>query len=270
VQQAAGDRPSFEVASVKPNTGAGPNQVRVGMPGNGRFNITNMPLAELIRFAYELQPFQLTGGPDWLDSQRFDVTATTNGNPGPVVIRQMVQSLLAERFNLAAHTEKRDMAIYEMVLARSDGRLGEKLRVAGPECAPMTMPPGMKPMPPPPAPPAGARGTPPPGCPTIFGNGFMSARRISMEMLARNLARTVRRIVVDKTGLTGSYDADLEFMPEGPLAPQAPGGPQFPNPNPDAPSIYTAMQEQLGLKLEPTRGPVEMLVVDRVAPLIPD
>lgn len=269
VQQAAGDRPSFEVASVKPNTSAGPNQVRVGMPGNGRFTITNMPLAELIRFAYELQPFQLTGGPDWLDSQRFDVTATTNGNPGPAVIRQMVQSLLAERFNLAAHTEKRDMAIYEMALARSDGRLGEKLRVAGPECAPMTMPPGMKPMPPPPAPQAGARGTPP-GCPTIFGNGFMSARRISMEMLARNLSRTVRRIVVDKTGLTGSYDADLEFMPEGPLAPQAPGGPQFPNPNPDAPSIYTAMQEQLGLKLEPTRGPVEMLVVDRVAPLIPD
>ena len=97
----------------------------------------------------------------------------------------MVQSLLAERFNLAAHTESRDMAIYEMVLARSDGRLGEKLRVAGPDCAPMTMPPGMKPLPPPPAPPAGARGTPPPGCPTIFGNGFMSARRISMELLAQ-------------------------------------------------------------------------------------
>ena len=104
----------------------------------------------------------------------------------------------------------------------------------------------------------------------IFGNGFMSARRTSMEQLARNLSRTVRRIVVDKTGLTGFYDADLEFSPETPLAPQAPGAPQFPAPSSDAPSIYTAMQEQLGLKLESSRGPVEMLVVDRVEALIPD
>jgi bla regulator protein BlaR1 len=268
--QSATDRPSFEVASVKPNTSAGPNQIRVGMPGNGRFNITNMPLAELIRFAYELQPFQLTGEPDWANSQRFDVTATTNGNLGPGVIRQMVQSLLAERFNLAAHTETREMAIYEMVLARGDGRLGEKLREAGPECAPMTLPPGMKPPPPPPPPGAGARAGLPPGCPMIFGNGFMSARRTSMEQLARNLSRTVRRIVVDKTGLTGFYDADLEFSPDTPLAPQAPGAPQFPAPSSDAPAIYTAMQEQLGLKLESARGPVEMLVIDRVEPLIPD
>ena len=130
--QAPENRPSFEVASVKPNTSTGPNQIRVGMPGNGRFNITNMPLAELIRFAYESQPFQLTGGPDWVNSQRFDVTATTDGNPGAGVIRQMLQSLLAERFKLAVRTETRDMPIYEMVLARSDGRLGEKLRRPAP------------------------------------------------------------------------------------------------------------------------------------------
>jgi uncharacterized protein (TIGR03435 family) len=277
VQQTPENRPTFEVASVKPNTSAGPNQIRIAMPGNGRFNITNMPLAELIRFAYELQPFQLTGGPDWINSQRFDVTATTNGNPGPLVIRQMLQSLLAERFNLAAHTEKRDMPIYEMVLARSDGRLGEKLRPSGPDCAPLTVPAGIKP-PGPPPPGAPARGTTPPGapgCPTIFGNGFMSARKTQMELLARNLSRTVRRIVVDKTGLSGFYDADLEFLPEGPIGPgggPGPGGPDsaFPVPNPDAPSIFTALQEQLGLKLESSRGPVEQLVIDRVEPLIPD
>ena len=91
-----------------------------------------------------------------------------------------------------------------------------------------------------------------------------------MDLMARNLSRTVRRIVVDKTGLTGFYDADLEFMPDTPPPPAAPGAPPFPNPNPDAPSIYTAMQEQLGLKLESARGPVEMLVVDRVEALIPD
>ena len=270
--QSATNRPSFDVASVKPNTSAGPNQIRIGMPGNGRFNITNMPLAELIRFAYELQPFQLTGGPDWVNSQRFDVTATTDGNPGPGVIRQMLQSLLAERFNLAVRTETRDMPIYEMVLARSDGRLGEKLRPAGPDCAPLSVPSGMKPPAPPPAG-AAIRGAPPPGapgCPTIFGNGFLSARKMPMDLLARNLSRTVRRIVVDKTGLTGFYDADLEFLPDTPPAPAPPGAPPFPNPNPDAPSIYTAMQEQLGLKLESARGPVEQLVIERVEELIPD
>jgi uncharacterized protein (TIGR03435 family) len=271
VPQAAGDRPSFEVASVKPNTSAGPNQIRVGMPGNGRFTINNMPLAELIRFAYELQPFQLSGGPDWINSQRFDITATTGGQSGPPLVRQMLQSLLAERFNLVVHTETKDMAIYEMVVARSDRRLGEKMRGSGPDCAPLTMPAGMQQ--PPPAPAGAARGTPPPGapgCPTIFGNGFLSARRTSMEQLARNLSRTVRRIVVDKTNLSGFYDIDLEFMPDGPLPQQAPGAPQFPNPNPDAPSIYTALQEQLGLKLESARGPVEQMVIDRVEALIPD
>jgi uncharacterized protein (TIGR03435 family) len=93
---------------------------------------------------------------------------------------------------------------------------------------------------------------------------------MSMEQLARNLSRTVRRIVADKTSLSGFYDMDLQFMPDGPLLPQAPGAPQLPNPNPDAPSIYTALQEQLGLKLESERGPVETMVIDRVEPLIPD
>ena len=90
-----------------------------------------------------------------------------------------------------------------------------------------------------------------------------------MELLARNLSRTVRRIVVDKTGLTGFYDADLEFMPDAPLGPVGPDG-AFAAPNPDAPSLFTALQEQLGLKLESSRGPVEQLVIDRVEPLIPD
>jgi uncharacterized protein (TIGR03435 family) len=89
-----------------------------------------------------------------------------------------------------------------------------------------------------------------------------------MEQLAKNLSRTVRRIVVDKTGLSGFYDADLEFLPDTPLGPAGADSP-IP-PNPDAPSIYTAMQEQLGLKLDSARGPVEQLVVDRVEALIPD
>ena len=266
------NRPSFEVASVKANTSTGPGPVRVGFPGNGRFNVTNMSLRELIRFAYEVQPFQLTGGPGWIDNERFDVTATTEGNPGPAVMRQMLQSLLAERFKLAVHTETREMPTYDLLVARSDGRLGEKLRAAGPDCAPLTIPAGF-PAPPPP-PPGGAVGRggpggPAGGCPILMGPAFISARRTTMDQLTRTLAPRVRRIIIDKTGLAGFYDADLEFAAEFPMQPP-PGAPPLPPPNPDAPSIYTALQEQLGLKLESSRGPVEVVVIDRVEALIPD
>ena len=270
---AGANRPSFEVASVKPNTSTGPGPVRVGFPGNGRFNVTNMPLRELIRFAYDVQPFQLTGGPGWIDNERFDVTATTDNNPGPAVMRQMLQSLLAERFTLVVHGETRELPTYDLLLNRSDGRLGEKLRPAGPDCAPLTIPAGL-PAPPPPPPPGaavgrGGPGGPAGGCAMFFGPGFMSARRTTMDQLTRSLAPRVRRIIIDKTGLTGFYDADLEFTPE--FLPQPPpGAPPFPQPSGDAPSIYTAIQEQLGLKLESSRGPVEVLVIDQVEALIPD
>jgi uncharacterized protein (TIGR03435 family) len=269
---AAANRPSFEVASVKPNTSTGPGPVRIGFPGNGRFTVTNMSLRELIRFAYDVQPFQVTGGPGWIDNERFDITATTDGNPDPVVMRQMLQSLLAERFKLALHTETREMPTYDLIVARSDGRLGEKLRAAGPDCAPLAIPTGF-PAPPPP-PPGGAVGRGGPGgpgggCPIIMGPGFISARRITMEQLTRPLAPRVRRIIIDKTALAGFYDADLEFAPEFPMQPP-PGAPPLPAPNPDAPSIFTAMQEQLGLKLESSRGAVEVLTIDRVDALIPD
>ena len=90
-----------------------------------------------------------------------------------------------------------------------------------------------------------------------------------MEQMTRTLAPRVRRIIIDKTGLSGFYDADLEFAAEFPMQPP-PGAPPLPPPNPDAPSIYTAVQEQLGLKLESSRGPVEVLVIDGVEALIPD
>jgi uncharacterized protein (TIGR03435 family) len=270
---------SFEVASVKPNT-SGDNQIRIGAPGPGRMTLTNVPLREMIRVAYQVLPFQLIGGPGWIDSERFDVNATlevTSGPPDPSRRWLMLRSLLAERFKLAVRSETREMDIYELVLVRSDGRLGEKLRVAGPDCAPLTTPRGMRPPPPPPLPGgaagAVARGGGPlggaPGCPTMFGPGFMSARRTTMEQLGRGLANQVRRVVVDKTGLTGIYDADLEFTPE--FRPQPPpGAPPLPGPPEDGPSIYTAIQEQLGLKLESRRGPVDVIVIERVEALIPD
>ncbi len=264
-----GPQPSFEVASVKPNT-TGDNQIRIGAPGPDRMTVTNAPLREIVRIAYQVQQFQLTGGPDWINSERFDINAKLPESSEPPSAERrfmMLRSLLAERFKLAVHTETREMPIYELVLARSDGRLGEKLRVSGPDCAPVSVPAGMKPPPPPPA--AGNRNAIAPGCPTMIGPGFITTRRTTMAQLSRALGNVVRRTVVDKTGLTGFYDADVEYSPEfRPLPP--PGFPPPPDTPSDGPSVYTALQEQLGLKMDSARGPVEMIVIDSVEALIPD
>jgi uncharacterized protein (TIGR03435 family) len=264
---------------VKPNT-SGENRVLMGVPSPDRMTITNMTVREMVRQAYQVQPFQVIGGPDWIESQRFDVNAVLpkSATPPPLATRWlMLRSLLAERFNLGAHSESREMPIYELVLARSDGRLGAGLRPAGEDCAPMKFPPGMKPPPPPPAPPPGAKPGPGPGggCPMFMGNGFLSGRRTTIAALSRLIGNAVRRPIVDKTGLDGVYDVDLEFAPEfGPQLPPGlappPGAPAVTDAPRDGPSIFTAMQEQLGLKLESARGPVEVIVIDRVEALIPD
>src|SRR5262245_29973253 len=121
--------PKFEVASVKPNT-SGDGRVMVGMQPGGRLTASNMPLRELVRMAYQLQPFQIVGGPDWIASERFDITAKAEGDvaptspfgpPNPLML--MMRSLLEERFHLKVHTETREMPTYALVLARPDGKL---------------------------------------------------------------------------------------------------------------------------------------------------
>jgi uncharacterized protein (TIGR03435 family) len=274
---AAGEPPpAFEVASVKPNR-SGAGQVRIGLPANGRLTLTNVTLREAIRFAYQVMPFQITGGPDWVESDRFDITAKIEEGAGPPNAARTwlaLRALLTERFNLAVRQESRDMPTYALVVARSDGRLGEKLRASGPDCAPLALPAGRQPAPPPPPPsPAGgaARGLPigAPQCPTMMGPGFISSRRTTMTELSRSLSILVRRVVVDKTGLTGVYDADVEFSSEF-RPPSPPGAPAAPDLPADGASIFTALQEQLGLKLESERGPVDVIVIDRADALIPD
>ena len=132
--------PVFEVASVKPNK-SGEGFIRFGLQPGGRFTAQNVPARELIRFAYNVQPFQIEGGPNWLNSDRFDVTAkaegelppTGPGQSGPV--QQMMQSLLADRFKLKVHRETKEMPVYALVLARSDGRLGKQIEPSTVDCA---------------------------------------------------------------------------------------------------------------------------------------
>ncbi len=268
----------FEVASVKPNkTGAG--QVSIGVQPGGRFNANNVALRDLIRIAYQVQPFQIVGGPAWLASDRFDIAAKAESEfpaggpqvPGgpPGVPALMLQSLLKDRFKLAAHTEMREMPTYDLVLLRTDGKLGDRLKLSSLDCAAIAA--ARRGGGPPPAPAAGGRGGP--LCGMRIGPGLLSGNGVSMTFLANSLSQMVQRVVTDKTGLSGNYEFEVAFTPEGPQAGPGgppPGAPPLPPVDPNAPSIYTAVQEQLGLKLEGTRGQVSVLVVDRAEPPTPD
>ena len=260
---------TYEAASVKPNkSGVQGSSIR-RFPG-GRLQATNMPLRALITFAYQVQGFQLVDDPTWIRNENFDIVAKMEGDPPPVMPGTgpdphmvAMRTLLAERFKLAVRRETREMDIYALVLARPDGKLGPALKPTTQDCAAMI---------------AAARGGPPPGpppgpnSPVVCGMrglpGRLVAGAMPMSLLASNLSGQVQRIVVDRTGLSGAWDFEITFAPERPLNP--PPGVEFPPADPNAPSLFTAMQEQLGLKLQSTKGPVEVLVVDRVEQPISD
>jgi uncharacterized protein (TIGR03435 family) len=260
-------RPAFAVATIKKNTsGDGAQSMRL-QPG-GRIVASNQPLRRLIVFAYGLQPQQLAGGPAWIDADRFDIVAQAEGNlsptppgspPGPAQL--MMQHLLAERFGLVVHTEPRETPVYVLTLARGDRRLGPTIRPADRDClALMTTAPGGVPVAAPRLPdgrPAcGARGD---------ASGRVMAGGIDMKTLAQNLSGQVDRLVVDRTGLSGAYDFDLEFAPETSGRGGAPA-PDSATAVTDRPSLFTALEEQLGLKLQPARAPIDVVVIDGVTP----
>jgi uncharacterized protein (TIGR03435 family) len=270
-------RPTFEVASVRANT-SGSNQETLRMQSGGRFVAVNMPLIALIRNAYRLQDSQLVGGPDWIETTRYDITAKAEGDlaaPSPLgppnTGMLMLQSLLEERFKLRVHREPREVPIYTLVRARPDGRLGNGLTVSTADCEALAAARGSG-GPPPDVPKPGER----PRCGARVGFGELTAGGQPLLALVSLLSATVGRSVVDRTGLTGRYDITLRWTPDT-LPRPAPGTP--PNQpirmngveiDPNGPSIFTALQEQLGLKLDPTRGPVDVLVIDRVEPPSPD
>ncbi len=275
----ASPAPSFEVASVKANK-SGEGFIRFGLLPGGNFTAQNVPAKELVRFAYGFQNFQIEGGPGWINSDRFDVTAragtdappTGPGQVGPVNL--MMRALLADRFKLVVRRETKEMPIYSLVLARADGRLGPGMERTTTNCAELMAarrgggaPPGPPPGPPlgPPAP--GAK----PQCGMFMGPGNIGAGDTTLANFAQALSVRVSRIVVDKTGLAGNYSFALQFAPEQlPAGPAPPGAPPLPVIDPNAPSLFTALQEQLGLKLESTRGPVEMLIIENIEQPTPD
>jgi uncharacterized protein (TIGR03435 family) len=264
----------FEVASVKPNKSGDPG-IRFGLQPGGRFNAVNAPLRELIRFAYNVQPFQIEGGPNWMASDRFDVTAkgegeippTGPGQMGPIQV--MMQNLLADRFKMRVKRENKEMPIYALVLARTDGKLGPTIEPSTTDCAAIMKARmgGAGRGGPPPAPP---RPGEKPECGMFMGPASVGAGSVTIDQFAQLLASRVNRTVLNKTGLAGNYSFTLDFTPDQ----IPPGGFQLngaPLPiNPDGPSIFTALQEQLGLKLDSQRGPVEMVVIESVEQPTPD
>jgi len=256
---ASPNTPPFEVASVKANRSGALAQRIQPSPG-GRLTVTNVSLRGLVRFAYEVQEFQMDGGPSWFAADRYDVIARAESDPPVSQIRLMLRALLAERFQLRTHSEKRDQPVYAMVVAQRDGRLGPGLRKAQTDCNPAAAGVGVPFDPNQPCWPPGGFG-PAPGVPITSGR--LAFRGMTLDAFARSLAPIVRRVVLDRTGLAGAYDADFDASAELPPPPPPPGS-GIPNPfDPrNMPSIFSVLTEQLGLKLEATRATVDVLVID--------
>jgi len=278
----------FEVASVKssnPNTGSSPlGAMPMGGPsGAGRFSGSNYTLRMLLIMAYELQDFQIIGGPSWQTADRFDINAKAeNPNTTFPQMRPMFRALLADRFKLKVHTEKRDMPIYALVLSRSDGKLGPNIKASTADCGDleaqqqklldivskgganaqqqmmdyMNGPCGQGPW---------------LDAPGGFGMKFSGQPITTLTML---LTQATGRMVEDQTGLKGNFDYKLAMDPQFLMRMMSQLGMSLPAnvtlPGSDNPAILTAIQEQLGVKVESRRGPVDVLVIDSAEKPTPD
>jgi uncharacterized protein (TIGR03435 family) len=270
--QASERRPTFEVASVKQNL-SNDRRSFSAQPG-GRLVVRNFALKDLIAAAFgmadiqALIPDRILGGPDWIEAERYDINAKAStefqfapgGPPRDAIL--MLRSLLEDRFRLVTHRETRPMPIFELVVARKDGSLGPGLHKTSLDCDALFA--GGRAA----APPAPRAPNEPPPCRVIGGPARTIAAGVTMPQLAANLSNHLQRFVVDRTGLAGRFDFNLGWTPD-----QLPAGappPGIPPVDPNGPPLVTALQEQLGLKVEAATGPVDVLVIDSVAHPTPD
>jgi bla regulator protein blaR1 len=248
----------FEVASFKPSAPNSGGLMLLPMPlGSGELRVSNITVRDLVMSAYDVRAFQISGGPSWISSERYDVFAKPEGGassqslPTNVAnmtddqrkvlleqLRQRTQALLADRFNLAIHKESREEQVYALVAGKDGPKLVET-KEGTPEAGQMMM-----------------------------GRGLLNGRGVGLQTIAGVLSAQLDRPVRDQTELHGRYDIKLEWTPDpglgGPFGALSPGGGGPPPSAPDKPSLFTALQEQLGLRLESRRGPVEIIVIDRV------
>jgi uncharacterized protein (TIGR03435 family) len=221
----------FETASVRPSGSEATPMSVATTPG--RFTATNIDVRNLITVAYRLPWFRIVNAPSWPD--RYDIVATMPPGTEAQHLGLMLQQLLEERFLMQAHVETRQQPVYTLVMVRRDGRLGPEIRRSEVDCATRAND----------------------SChEQVRASGHVVMRGMSLDALANYLSGAVQdRVVLNRTGLEGSFDIELRFAAmNGPSAGHS-----------ELPSLFTAIQEQLGLMLEPSRGPVEVLVVDSIA-----
>jgi uncharacterized protein (TIGR03435 family) len=242
-QQPPAARPvfdEFEVATIKPTAPDWTGGRYMRMQTAHQFEAKGYALRILLAAAYNLTPKAISGGPAWIDAELYDILAEAPGGVRPTLDEQMtmLRKLLADRFSLTFHREEKEFSIYALTLAKG----GPKLREAQPDTSP--------------------EGSPPLVFRLSPDRARLPARNATMGELAWVMQRSaVDRPVVDKTGLSGRYDFDLEWTPD---ETQFNGNVPKGNPEPPKPDLFAAIEQQLGLRLEATRGPIEALVIDRV------
>ena len=246
-------QPAFEVTSVKPNRSGDPGS-SFGF-GGATVTFTNQTLKNIVLNTYQIRDFQLLGGPGWINCDHFDIEGKVAGNPGLDQRRLMMQALLQDRFKLALNREVKELPIFQLTI----GKNGLKLQPLKEGSCPARDPNNPKP----------AQGrTDQDYCGfTGFFKGRLEATSTTMAQLATYLSRLVDRTVVDKTGITGTFPVHLTFAPDQAAPGQVLGPPideGDPGTSTDGASIFTAIQEQLGLRLESGKGPVDVLVIDNV------
>jgi len=243
--------PAFEVATIK--RAAPDAQGQFIRPSPGRLSITNMTLLQMIRFAYGeglAYNLEITGGPSWIDKERYELEAKAADQASLTERRLMLRTLLADRFGLKVHSDSKEVNVYALTVARSDGKLGPKVQLWNGKCDGRDAPP--------------ATGNPKaPRCGAFFRPPGMEFEGVTMEIVADMLSNpniNLGRPVVDKTGLTGEYTMQLEFQ----FRPPGPAGAADLLDESSA-SLYTALREQWGLKLQSAKGNIDVIVVDQAS-----
>lgn len=221
----------FEVASIKPSRGATAESNLDSRP-NGRLTATNITVRELLRVAFAVKDYQIAGAPAWVDREGFDIAAKTAAPAAPGELQSLLRQLLADRFQLAAHRETRQLPVYLLAVAKSGSKLTAHNDGAG----------------------SGTRKA----C------GHLAGTRLTLDTIATVLSRQFDREVLNRANLPGKYDFRLDWTPDSGPCPAPADGLAAPPSQSDGTSIFTAIQEQLGLRLEPSKGPVDILIVDRI------
>jgi uncharacterized protein (TIGR03435 family) len=263
------DVPKYDVATIKPSTGASDGRIMLMFTPDG-VSMTGIPVQMLLREAFRVEDDRIIGAPGWVKTNRYDVQAKVSPEDAPKLDklkpeerRSMLLPLPVERFNLKYHHETRELPTYALMVAKGGPKMTPSA-VQDPPPAPKPSDGG------PPARPGEAGGNNPPRrMMRLLGRGHFEAEGGNMQILARVLSQQLGRTVVDKTGLTGTYDYTLQWTPDD-APPPGPGGVDGGPPRSESgseaagPSLFTAVQEQLGLKLQSEKGPADVIVIDHI------